>query len=205
MEGGFSEGSIDLDLSPVRARDPVDGDRFRDDPDRRRAGGSTRVRRRVGGSIRVPRTPCRPVRTTRRSFGAKKGESGSGEDRPLGVDRGEAGLSVLCSVSLVEVGGELLLSLRLLVSDMERSILFPSNPSRGGSESVQMFLGQNGQRRPFTIIIRGWAQPSGTGAQRSGGQTGSTSGPIRRNSCRTKFGGKNIAGIWPKIKKDISK
>lgn len=67
----------------------------------------------LGGSIRVPRTPCRPVRTTRRSFGAKKGESGSGEDRPLGVDRGEAGrgLSVLCSVSLVEVGGELLLSL----------------------------------------------------------------------------------------------
>lgn len=88
---------------------------------------------------------------------------------------------------------------------MERSILFPSNPSRGGSKSVQMFLGQNGQRRPFTIIIRGWAQPSGTGAQRSGGQTGSTSGPIRRNSCRTKFGGKNIAGIWPKIKKYISK
>lgn len=84
---------------------------------------------------------------------------------------------------------------------MDMSILFPSNPSRGGSESIQMFLGQNGQRRPFTIIMRGWAQPSGTGAQRSGGQTGSTSGPIRRNSCRTKFGGKNIAGIWPKIKK----
>lgn len=142
VEGGFSASLVGRGLSSGRARDPVDGDRFREDPDRRRAGGSTRV----------PRTPCRPVRTTCRSFGAKKGESGSGIDRPLGADL-EVCLSVRCSVSLVEVRGELLLSLRLLDSAIERSILFPSNPSRGSSESVQMFLGQNGQRRPFIIII----------------------------------------------------
>lgn len=172
VEGGFSAGSVGRGLSSGRARDPADGDRFREDPDRRRAGGSTRV----------PRKPCRPVRTTCRSFGSKKGEFGSGEDRPLEADL-EACLSVRGSASLVEEGGELLLSVRLLDSAIERSILFPSNPSRGGSESVQMFLGQNGQRRPFTIIIRGCAQPSGTGAQRSGGQPGCTSGPIRWNSC----------------------